>query len=371
METCRALGEAVKNGWKPRRTLVYASWDAEEYGLVGSTEFAEHHADELKQKAVLMLNVDVAVGGSDLSLDGIPSLRELMLQCAGKITDPKSGKSLADLWLAKAKSAWASGPFALDGSPWTGAAPATASDPFTPHMGWMGSGSDYTAYVDHLGIPALDVGFGGRYGVYHSTYDNFYWMEKFGDPEFLYHATAAKLFTLVAMRAAGADVAPLTFVPYGEALRDHVDDLRRTLARKTRGGTSPKIADMLFAPVIAGVKNFSARAEACDQATSSLMSSKVPIDPARLSTVNDALMNVERAFLAPEGLPDRPWYKHTIYAPGLTTGYSAWPLPGLYQAVTNDDPKMFEEQAARLVRQLDAAASVLADAAKQAGGEAR
>jgi N-acetylated-alpha-linked acidic dipeptidase len=371
METCRALGEAVKNGWKPRRTLVYASWDAEEYGLVGSTEYAEHHADELKQKAVLMLNVDVAVGGSDLSLDGIPSLRDLMLQCAGQINDPKSGRSLADLWLAKRKSAWASGPFALDDSPWTGAAPATPSDPFTPHMGWMGSGSDYTAFVDHLGIPALDVGFGGHYGVYHSIYDNFFWMEKFGDPEFLYHATAARLFTLVAMRAAAADVAPLTFVPYGEALRDHVDDLRRTLARKVRGGATPKVSDMLFAPVIAGVKNFRAQAEACDRATAALTAGKEPIDPALLSALNDALMNVERAFLAPEGLPDRPWYRHVIYAPGLTTGYAAWPLPGIYQAVGEDDPKMFQEQAALLARQLDAAASVLADAARKAGGAAR
>src|SRR5207245_1545987 len=165
LETCRAIGAAVKSGWKPRRTLVYASWDAEEYGLVGSTEWADEHAKELDVKAALLLNVDSAVGGQELDIDGVPSLRDFMLDATE---------------------------------------------------------------------PAIDVGFAGRYGVYHSIYDNFHWMEKFCDPEFLTHATAAKLYTVIAMRAAGAEVLPLKFTAYGEALRDHLDDLRRIIERRAR-----------------------------------------------------------------------------------------------------------------------------------------
>ncbi len=238
LEMCRALGAAVKNGWKPRRTLVYASWDAEEYGLVGSTEFAEEHARTLDEHAVMMLNVDSAVSGPDLDVDGIPSLRDLVLDAARAINDVRTGRPLHDLWVEKRRTAWlAAAPLDVIDPLWDpvsadivlkGAPPRR----FTPQMNWLGSGSDYTAFVDHLGIPALDVGFSGRYGVYHSIYDDFTWMERFGDPEFLTHATAARLYTLIAIRAASAEIVPFTFVPYGEALREHVDDLRRLVARR-------------------------------------------------------------------------------------------------------------------------------------------
>ena len=149
LETCRALGEAVKAGWKPRRTILYASWDAEEYGLVGSTEWAEEHADEIGEKAVLMLNVDSAVGGPNLDFDGIPSLRSLALGAAADVTDPRTGKSLADGWLAKQRADWAeNAPVDLDRD---GVDPAAR---FEPMMNPLGSGSDYTPFVDHLGVPA-------------------------------------------------------------------------------------------------------------------------------------------------------------------------------------------------------------------------
>ena len=238
LEMCRALGEAVKHGWKPRRTLVYASWDAEEYGLVGSTEWAEEHAEEVKKKAVLMLNVNSAVTGPELTLSGIPSLRDFVLEAAGAVTDVRSGRSLTHLWTEARRKAWASSsPLVIRDPIWTigGTFTRSAWSPeFVPQMHWLGSGSDYTAFVDHLGIPTVDGGLRGGYGVYHSIYDDFNWMEKFGDPEFLNHATAARLYTLIAMRAAAADVVPLRFIPYGRAMREHVDELRLIHARRVR-----------------------------------------------------------------------------------------------------------------------------------------
>ena len=273
LEACRAIGAAVKNGWKPRRTLVYASWDAEEYGLVGSTEWADEHAKELDEKAVMLLNVDSAVGGHDLDLDGVPSLRDLMLDATAAVTDPRSGRTLRQVWTEKRRPPLGR-PTPRSTSPTRSGTPAAdrrrprrrRRPRFSPMLNALGSGSDYTAFVDHLGIPAMDVGFGGRYGVYHSVFDNFYWMEKFCDPEFLTHATAARLYTVIAMRAAGAEVVPLRFTAYGEALRDHVDDLRRVVERRQRaaatGQPRPPIAFEGLPALVKSVRGFQAQAAA-------------------------------------------------------------------------------------------------------------
>ncbi|HMB08835.1 MAG TPA: M28 family metallopeptidase, partial [Isosphaeraceae bacterium] len=382
LEMCRALGAAVKNGWKPRRTLVYASWDGEEYGLVGSTEWAEEHAKALDARAVLMLNVDSAVAGPDLDLDGIPSLRDLALDAAGSILDVRSGRPLRQIWVEKRRTAWAANaPLDTLDPLWDPISPLGAPDPppprrFTPQMDWLGSGSDYTAFVDHLGIPALDVGFSGRYGVYHSVYDNFTWMERFGDPEFITHATAARLYTLIAMRAAAAEVVPLKFVPYGEAIRDHVDDLRRLVTRRDKavppapglanGTTPPPLLGL--ARLIKAVRGFQAQAAALDRATEAL-ARRGGVDSARLARVNDALMRIERAWLLPNGLPGRPWFKHAGYAPGLTTGYASWPLPGVRQALEDNDADMRAAQVPALVDRLDAATEAMRAATEAATTE--
>jgi N-acetylated-alpha-linked acidic dipeptidase len=371
LEMCRAIGQAVKNGWKPKRTLMYANWDAEEYGLVGSTEWAEDHADEIDRKAVMLLNVDSAVSGHELDLDGVPSLRDLVLEAAGDITDVRSGKSLRDVWAQKQRAAWAnSAPVDLDPQAWNGsgsiAPPAGAiSAKFSPHMNALGSGSDYTVFLDHLGVASLDVGFKGRYGVYHSIYDDFYWMEKFCDPEFLTHATAARLYTLIAMRAAAADVVPMRFIPYGEALRDQVDDMRRMVERKARGAdphaSKPPIAFEGLPSLIKAVRGFQEQAAVLDKATEALTRMS-GVEPARLARLNDALTRVERAFLNPEGLPGRPWFKHSIYAPGLTTGYACWPMPGVRQAIMENDADMLAAQLPVLVKRIDAATQALSAA---------
>ena len=360
LEMCRALGSAVKQGWKPKRTLKYASWDAEEYGLVGSTEWADQYGTEINEKAVLMLNVDVAVSGPDLDVDGVPSLRDLFLEAAGGVYDVHSGRTLRDLWTAKKRAAYAStAPVDLGGA-WDASSPdeaakllAGGSKKFSPLLNPLGSGSDYTAFLDHLGVPCLDIGFSGRYGVYHSVYDDFFWMEKFGDPEFVTHATAAKLYTLIAMRAAGSDVVPLRFAPYAEALKEYVDDLRRTVARKGRATDSdpnrPALAFEGLANLVAAIRNFEVQAHAVDAATTAL-ASRDGVTPAQFARVNDALTQVERAFLLPNGLPGRPWFKHSIYAPGLTTGYASWPLPGVRQGILDSDKEMLAAQIGPPVR---------------------
>lgn len=363
LEMCRALGAALKSGWKPRRTIVYASWDAEEYGLVGSTEWAEEHADELKDKALLMLNVDAAVSGPTLSVDGIPSLRDLLLSAASDVTNPRTGKSLADEWLAHRRTSWAnSEPFDL------GDFESSAHRPiptFSPQLNPLGSGSDYTVFTDHLGIPSLDVDFGGHYGVYHSIYDDFFWMEKFGDPEFLTHATAARLYTLIALRAASSEVVPLTFTPYAEAIRDQLDDLRRIVMRKERASGKPY--DFSGLPeLMASVSRLTQQAKALDHATSEL-ARKGNIDADKLERVNAALTQIERSFLLDAGLPGRAWFKHAIYAPGLTTGYACWPLPGVRQALIEDKADMLAEQSKALANRLDAATEAMRRAAELAG----
>jgi N-acetylated-alpha-linked acidic dipeptidase len=381
LETCRALGEAVKHGWKPRRTLVYASWDAEEYGLVGSTEWAEEHADELKKKAVLMLNVDSAVAGPELTLSGVPSLRDFVLEAAGTMTDVRSGRNLRDLWTEARRKAWASSsPLVLHDPIWddhhdsSAGSKSSATRGFVAQMNWLGSGSDYTVFVDHLGIPAVDGGFRGGYGVYHSIYDNFNWMEKFGDPEFLSHATAARLYTLIAMRAAAANVVPLRFVPYGLALRTHVDELRLIHARRVRQGESsdskPPGEFAGLPDLVRAVREFQARAEELDRAAEELTRHDT-IAPDKLAAVNDAIANVERAFAFADGLPGRPWFKHSVYAPGLTTGYAAWPLPAIRQALEDKKPDALATAVAKTVGQIQKAAEALKNAADRARAAGR
>ncbi|MGZ3390619.1 MAG: M28 family metallopeptidase [Isosphaeraceae bacterium] len=377
LEMCRAIGEAVKNGWKPRRTLVYASWDAEEYGLVGSTEWAEEHASTVDQKVALLLNVDSAVSGRELDMGGVPSLRDLALDAAGAINDVRTGRSLRELWIDAKRTAWAAAsPLNLSDPIWDNAAHGSLSDGgklrrrgFTAQMHPLGSGSDYTVFLDHLGIPALDIGFSGSYGVYHSIYDDFTWMEKFGDPEFLTHTMAARLYTVLAMRAAAAEVLPLRFVPYGEALRDHVDELRLIRARQIRGKLdvpgqagpqSPDAAETSdgFSALVGTVRAFQSRAAELDMALDGL-AGRDAVSPRILARINDSLTRVERSFLLPGGLAGRPWFKHAVYAPGVTTGYGAWPLPAIRQALEENKPEQLKSSIDQTVAALDRATAAL------------
>jgi N-acetylated-alpha-linked acidic dipeptidase len=357
LETARGLAAALKTGWKPKRTIVFASWDAEEYGLVGSTEWAEDHAADLSTKAVAYLNVDVSVTGSELGVGGVPSLRDLARDAARDVPEPRKGGTVGAAWEAREHDQWArEAPVELG-------APAA---PFELQLSPLGSGSDYTAFLDHLGVPSLDFGFGGPYGVYHAVYDDFRWMEKFGDPEFLYHVAAARFYGLMAMRLAGADVVPLRFGGYARALQVDLDALRRDVVRRGRKPKPAQATDKAeispdFAPVLEALKELGQAGEEADRAVDQALGRGIgaPV-AARLS---DGLAQVERAFLSDAGLPGRPWFRHLLIAPGTTTGYAPWPFPSLTQAVQDRDAAVFESEAKRVVTALRAGAAKLREVA--------
>jgi N-acetylated-alpha-linked acidic dipeptidase len=213
------------------------------------------------------------------------------------------------------------------------------------------------------------VGFHGGYGVYHSIYDNFNWMEKFGDPEFLNHATAARLYTAIIMRAAAADVAPLKFVPYAMALREYVDELRLVhLKRVRKAESATSDSDVEFAglaTLVDAVRGFRSQAEKLDQATSAL-TQRDQVDKTSLSRLNDLLAQVERSFLLERGLPERSWFKHAIYAPGLTTGYASWPLPAIRQALEDKSKEHLAAYLPPTVERIRKATGALEAACKHA-----
>ncbi len=354
LETARGLAAAVEAGWKPRRTILFASWDAEEYGLVGSVEWGEHQAGDLAANGVAYLNVDGAVTGADFGAQGIPSLADLVRRSIADVDDPLNEGSVGELWEKRLAGQWAEG------------APVELSAPdaeFELHLGALGSGSDYTVFVDHLGVPSINFGFRGQYGVYHSIYDNFNWMEKFGDPRFVYHAAAARFYGLVAMRLASAEVLPFKFGSYARSLGVHLDDLQRRVIRESR---KPKGDDEepgpkldAFAPVIEALAAFESAGEALDGALADLVGRQ---DADAAERVNPLLMGVERAFLSEDGLPGRPWFRHLLYAPGTTTGYAPWPFPELAEAVENGDVELFERGTGRVTEVLGRAVRLLEEA---------
>ena len=352
LELARGLAAAMKTGWRPRRTIVLASWDAEEYGLVGSTEWAEEHAADLQKHAVAYLNCDSAATGPNLGMSGTPSLLALAMGAARDVPDPKAAGSIGAGWESRQRSAWAAqAPVDLD---------AKEDVQFFPRLSPLGSGSDYTAFIDHLGIPSLDFSFSGNgYGVYHSVYDNFRWMDLYGDPEFLYHAAAAKFWGLMVMRLANADVLPLRYSTYVRDIQVDLDNLRRDAIRRARvpapAGAQPAIAPD-FTEVVSALRDFATAGESADRAADAALSSG---DVAGVRRINDQLLQVERAFLDPRGLPNRPWFRHLLIAPGLTTGYAPWPFPGLQEAVEQRDAALAATEAKRIAGVIAAAGTQL------------
>jgi len=326
LELARSLGDLARRGLRPRRTIVLGIWDAEEYTLTGSTEWGEEHRDELAREAVVCLNVDASTSGDQLSASAVPSLRPLLYEAARSVPDPKGRGTVYDVWRAgQERNVRGYGVVAGE---------RTADPP----VAILGSGSDYTVFFNHIGVPSADFVFDGPYGVYHSIYDSHEWMKRVGDPGFRYHAAMARLWGLLALRLANADVLPLDYGAYGRDLLAYLDDVA-TLAR-SRG-------------VDAGLD----RARRAAQALSRLGVSEPTGDATADAARSRALMEAERDLLSADGIPDRPWFRHLVYAP--LPSYEAETLPGVREAILAGDAARAREQAERLAGALERAGRTL------------
>ena len=349
LELGRGLGQLMKSGWKPDRSIILGSWDAEEQGLIGSTEWAEENAAELKEKAVAYLNMDVAVSGPNFGASSVPSMWKLIHSAAQEVKDPKTGKSIYEAWRDRARADAADLElYDANGNE----RPAAA-----PRIGALGSGSDYTPFLQHLGVPSLDMGFNGDYGVYHSAYDSFYWMAHFGDPTFQYHVAAAQIWGTIALRLADAAGLPFDYTDYASQLREFVNETKRLAVRH-------KLADSFDAKsLLNAVDNFADEAAKVDKRRHSEVldaeKSSGGDAIARLRRLNDALMQAERALIDDRGLHGRTWFKHQIYAPGFYTGYAALPLPDLRQAIEDGRAGDASEAAGRITEAIKRATEVL------------
>jgi len=338
LESVHGIGELLKSGWKPKRSIVFGSWDGEEEGLMGSTEWAEQHEAELAN-AIAYLNMDAAVSGPKFGASSVPTLKQFLRDVTKVVPGPKGGM-LYDDWQKSGQA----GPD-TDQRPTQDIRGTASHGKSDIAVGDLGSGSDYSVFLQHLGIPSSDMSSSGSYGVYHSVFDNFNWFKKFGDPDFVYEQEMARVFGVATIRMADADVLPYDYEEYGKEIGAYVDAARRK-AGGVFGSQTP---------------NFSEAARAAHQfeqaGTKTLHNQQNPNrDSVKL---NQSLRQAERALLIPEGLPDRPWFRHAIYAPGQYTGYSAVVIPGVNEAIDKHDLERTRQQLAVLVAALNRATKVL------------
>ena len=350
LEEARALGELMKQGWRPKRTLIYCAWDGEEPGLLGSTEWVEEHDAELRKHAVLYLNSDSSARGY-LGISGSHTLERAVNQVERDIQDPE-----------KHISVWKRSYLRRVGRAATPEDRAELRDRGDLRIGALGDGSDYTAFLDHAGVAALNMGFGGESdgGVYHSIYDDFFWYTHFGDPSFVYERALAQMAGTTVMRFADADLLPFDPSGSADAVKRYVNELKKELKqqqdevrernREIEEGVFTAIADpdkqyvppttqadppyLNFAPLENGAEAYSRAAQRYHQAVAKLnddagLAWQSPV----MSDINTRLLLLERTFTTTQGLKERPWFKHQIYAPGAYTGYAVKTIPAVREAI--------------------------------------
>ncbi|HSP35135.1 MAG TPA: transferrin receptor-like dimerization domain-containing protein, partial [Thermoanaerobaculia bacterium] len=344
LEEARSIGELAKNGWRPRRTMIYAAWDGEEEGLLGSTEWVETHADELRQHAVVYINSDSNARGF-LDAGGSHTLERLVTQVARDVNDPDKNVSVLQR-LSAHELAIATSPEQRK----------EYRDRELIRLDALGSGSDYTPFLQHTGIASLSIGYGGEAGSgsYHSIYDSFDHYTRFIDPTFDYGVTQAKTNGRLMLRLANADVLPMEFTTFADTLQRYLNELTK-LADEMRAQTDERnrllrehtyeIADDPTKPLVPPAAqdpvpflNFSPLQNAVarlqrDARDYARATAVIPADPARQAQLDHALMHVEQTLLTPQGLPRRPWFRHQIYAPGFYTGYGVKTVPGVREAI--------------------------------------
>jgi N-acetylated-alpha-linked acidic dipeptidase len=327
VEAARAVAEQMKSGWRPRRTLLFATWDAEEWGLVGSTEYVEDDSLRLLKGGVAYLNQDVSASGPSFGGGGTPTLREVLRDVTRQVADPSGEGSVYDVWRKRAGVR-------------AGQEPA---------MGDPGGGSDFAGFYNHLGIPHSDWGFGGGNGIYHSNYDTFTFMERFADPGYRYHTSAARIGTAMMMRLANADVLPYDYVEFARTMRSYLKPIDDNLRAKGWPGSS--------APLAAAIDRMERAAQTFAAARDAALVAGLPV--ARQQTTNAALLKVERAMTRPEGLRSRPWYRNLIYVADVDNGYGTMVFPSVNEAIRFGEAALFERELTDLVQRFDAATAAL------------
>jgi len=341
LEAVHGIGELLKTGWKPKRTIVFGSWDAEEEGLIGSTEWAEDNAAALAHAAAYF-NTDVGVAGPNFDSAAVPSLKDFVREVTKEVPSPKGG-NVYDQW-KKSQSEGESRRHSTDEHMGKGAHQNSDVE-----IGDLGSGSDYTPFIQHLGVPSTDIGSSGPYGVYHSVFDNYNWFIKNADPTFVYEQQQARVFGIEVLHMADTDVLPYDYVTYGKEITEYLDAAKKK-------ADDAKVSGLDFAPAVAAAKRFTTAAEAVHK-----KQQNIPANPTELNT---QLRQVEGDMLSSAGLPNRPWFKHTIYAPGEYTGYAAVVIPGVNEAIDAKDSSRGSAQLTALTEAINRAASTLEAAAK-------
>jgi N-acetylated-alpha-linked acidic dipeptidase len=363
MSEAKAIGALLKSGWRPKRTLVYASWDGEEPGLLGSTEWAEEHAAELQKKAVLYLNSDTNARGF-LEPQGSHSLQHFLNDVASTVKDPETGVSSQ----ARLRARMLVRGFEKDPSDNREAAEEKARDARIAAaggdlpIGALGSGSDYSAFLQHLGITTLSIQHGGeeeQAGVYHSKYDSFDHYVRFGDPGFVYGVAEAETVGHVVLRMADADVLPLQFTGFADTVGDYVEQLQKLVDEKRKNATeldkllddnafglaadptrlvAPPLREAAvpavdFAPLHTVVARLKSAGQAYDAAYARLLAGEITLSASQRAQLNALLQGMEQKLTDARGLPGRDWFRHFVYAPGVLTGYGVKTLPAVREAI--------------------------------------
>lgn len=337
MELARSLGSLARAGMRPKRTILLASWDAEEFTLTSSTEWGEQFADDLARQAVAYINVDSSASGRRFTASAVPSLNRLVSEAARDVQDPASGASIVEATKRAASSTE------------RGSLPnATGNDLVNNRLG---SGSDYTVFLNFLGIPIVDMSFDGPYGVYHSMYDDHQWVATIGDPGFRYHTAMTRIWGLMALRLANADVLPFDYSAYAARLHEFAVEVEKRWSDRR---SQAEIASSPFAPVHAAITRFAAAATSIEARKTLALSAANAHERA---DVNHALMQAERGLIDPNGIPGRPWYRHQIYAPMFT--YAPEILPGPAEAISARDDVQLREQCLRVAAAIGRAAEAL------------
>ena len=363
LEAARGIGRLLRTGWRPARTIIFASWDAEEQGLIGSTEWLEQHEKEL-ESAAAYFNLDTGASGPNFRASAVPSLRGFLRDITKIVPSPQGG-TLYDAWRTAARNEKDSG----------------ASAASEPPVGNLGSGSDFTSFLDHSGVPATDIRSGGDYGVYHSVFDNFAWYKKFGDTNFLYTQEIARVYGLQVLRMAEAGVLPYDYQAYGKEIAAYLDGAEKNAAEHL-GDQAPSFKSALaaarrFAQAGAAINALVAHANVAHAPSRVRGSTDAVAPPLSLAgepalsavewerqggdveRLNKLLLATERALLLPNGLPRRPWFRHAIYAPADLKGYSASTIPGVNEAIQRDDAATAARQLQELTDALNRAAALL------------